>query len=391
MGALRAVNGSTRPYGVKIWEIGNELYGGWQIGHATAEQNAERFVRFRGAMLLADPTILVIATGKGEEYTPDGLRRNADWNDAVLHAAAVTGGLPDYISVHPLVPLPGALRRYTYSEQYESAMAQPAFLDRVLIPDVANRIDAVRTAGRGTAIAITEWGIIIGGGGWRESPNHDTLAGAIFNALTLNAMLRHSDRVTLANMTALMHGGGIKKPAGVVIVDPQYWTQEIYAAARLRRPVETVVTGPGADVPSRGSLPAVTDVPDVDVFSAVAGDMNSLVVCAVNRTEARSRRMSLDVTGYAVADVTAKQLTAPDPRAGNSIAAPDAVAPNTVGVPAWSGRWSVTLPPHSLTVITLHARKGAEAADPWVGPATGQHRGTGSRGSRRGNHISRAG
>jgi len=44
-GSLRAKNGHPEPYGVKYWEIGNELYGNWQIGHCTAEEYAERHAR----------------------------------------------------------------------------------------------------------------------------------------------------------------------------------------------------------------------------------------------------------------------------------------------------------------------------------------------------------
>jgi alpha-N-arabinofuranosidase len=36
MGVLRAVNGHPQPYNITYWEIGNELYGDWQIGHTTA-------------------------------------------------------------------------------------------------------------------------------------------------------------------------------------------------------------------------------------------------------------------------------------------------------------------------------------------------------------------
>src|SRR5213078_2417399 len=99
--------------------------------------------------------------------------------------------------------------------------------------------------------------------------NHDTLAGAVYNALCLNMMLRQSDRVTLANMTAFMHGGGIKKPNGVVIVDPQYYTQQLYAEAQMHTPVSTTTIGPGSNVPERGYLPKAANVPDVDVFSAL--------------------------------------------------------------------------------------------------------------------------
>ena len=32
-GRLRADNGHPKPYGVKFWGIGNEMYGEWQLGH----------------------------------------------------------------------------------------------------------------------------------------------------------------------------------------------------------------------------------------------------------------------------------------------------------------------------------------------------------------------
>ncbi|MHC4744707.1 MAG: hypothetical protein ACYS8Z_22560 [Planctomycetota bacterium] len=33
MGKWRAENGSKKPFGVKFWAVGNEMYGGWQLGH----------------------------------------------------------------------------------------------------------------------------------------------------------------------------------------------------------------------------------------------------------------------------------------------------------------------------------------------------------------------
>ncbi|MCP4027568.1 MAG: alpha-N-arabinofuranosidase, partial [Sphingomonas sp.] len=33
LGRLRAANGHPEPYGVHFWGIGNEMYGGWQLGH----------------------------------------------------------------------------------------------------------------------------------------------------------------------------------------------------------------------------------------------------------------------------------------------------------------------------------------------------------------------
>jgi alpha-N-arabinofuranosidase len=353
---VRYVNGSK--FRVPIWEIGNELYGGWQIGHTDAKGNAERFVRFRAAMLEADPRIKIIATGKGDELLPEGLKRNREWNEAVLRAAEANGGkLPQWISIHPLVSLPGDLAGNSYAEQYESAMAHPAFVDNTLLPSLIQTIHDVQGPQARTRIAPTEWGIIIGGDRWWQSPNHDVMAGAIFNALTLNAFLRHSDWVTLANMTALMHGGGIKKPNGVVIVDPQYYTQQLYAMAQPRVPVETTWSGPGRDVPRRGFLPAVPNVPDVDVFSALNADRSKLHAFVVNRNLNAERPVRFNVNGFAARSVSATVLTASSAQAHNTWEKPDTVTPRPFALPKATGRgaWMVSLPPHSLVVFTFEA------------------------------------
>jgi alpha-N-arabinofuranosidase len=40
--SLRAANGSADPYGVKLWCLGNEMDGSWQLGHVPAPQYALR-------------------------------------------------------------------------------------------------------------------------------------------------------------------------------------------------------------------------------------------------------------------------------------------------------------------------------------------------------------
>ncbi len=357
--ALRAANGHPKPYNVTIWEIGNELYGGWQIGHTDPTGNADRFVRFRKAMLAADPTIKLIATGEADEFTPEGWKRCLDWNAAVLRSAIAEGGsAPDYLSIHPLVPLPGLTPGLPYAEQYESAMAHPTFLGETMLPDLTRLIAEITGPNTPTRIAPTEWGIIVGGDKWWLGPNHDVLTGAIYNALTLNAMLRNSDQVTLANMTAMLHGGGIKRANGIVFVDPQYWTEELYAAAKPNLPLATITTGPGRDVPARGSLPAVSNVPDIDVFAALSKEPKTLVVFAVNRHLTASRPVKLSIRGFLPQRITGTLLYASDPQARNTDDKPNAVAPKPFAVPNWisGATWQVTVPPHSLLVLTLHRK-----------------------------------
>ena len=35
---LRVANGAEDPYGIKLWCLGNEMDGPWQIGHKTADE-----------------------------------------------------------------------------------------------------------------------------------------------------------------------------------------------------------------------------------------------------------------------------------------------------------------------------------------------------------------
>jgi alpha-N-arabinofuranosidase len=63
MGKLRAKNGSEEAWNVKWWSIGNEMYGGWQLGHMSTEAFVEKHNEFADAMRSVDPEIKLIAVG----------------------------------------------------------------------------------------------------------------------------------------------------------------------------------------------------------------------------------------------------------------------------------------------------------------------------------------
>ena len=63
MGKLRAKNGHLKPYGVKWWAIGNEMYGDWQLGHMPLEEYVKKHNRVVEAMRKVDPEIQAIAVG----------------------------------------------------------------------------------------------------------------------------------------------------------------------------------------------------------------------------------------------------------------------------------------------------------------------------------------
>ena len=66
---LRAKNGHPQPYGVKIWDLGNEVDGlPWELGHKNAEDYVETAREAAKAMTAVDPTIKFVGSGSSYYY-----------------------------------------------------------------------------------------------------------------------------------------------------------------------------------------------------------------------------------------------------------------------------------------------------------------------------------
>ncbi len=353
MGARRAANGHPEPYNVRVWEVGNELYGSWQIGHTGAAGNARRFLEFRKAMLAADPSIEVIATGKGDQFAGEGLEFDRQWNTAVLDAAREDGRPPHHLSLHPLVPLPSGLHaQHSYADIFASAMAHPLWWSQEFVPQLQRLLEE-RGGSPVPKAAVTEWGIIVGGREWREFPNHDDHSGAVYAGLFFHALMRAAAIVDIANVTALMHGGCIRKHRGVVYVTPMIHVQRMYGQAMPERLLPIEVSGPAYDVPRRRFLPAVRDVPWVDV---VVGEAKGRwVACMVNRDAERGREVELELP-WPVRDAQAEILAA-DLRATNDLEQPDRVAPRIESLTANGRSLRLQLPAAAVCVVTLRMKR----------------------------------
>jgi alpha-N-arabinofuranosidase len=90
---LRRANGSPEPYGVKLWCLGNEMDGPWQIGHKTASEYARVAAETAKVMRRVDPTIELSAVGSSHQRMPTA----GEWEATVL---AETYDVVDYISLH---------------------------------------------------------------------------------------------------------------------------------------------------------------------------------------------------------------------------------------------------------------------------------------------------
>jgi alpha-N-arabinofuranosidase len=328
MGALRAANGQATPYGVKLWEIGNELWGEWQIGHTDAAGHAERYAAFHAAMFAVDPTVAFIANGG-----------DAHWNRELLERNPTT---VRSLSVHTLsgwnVP-----ESADPDEVYLELMGQlhwyPSELAQLAAPMVAK--------GLAPRLAITELQIV------SRSPNNGSLAEALWTAGVYNIAIRSGGAIEIITHSALVnHGGGLRKEVGVVYANPVWWASQLYSTASGVQPVETAVEGPTFS--TEGSwLPAVHHCPYLDAVALLDDTGEALTLIVTNRHPTESLQTRVAVEGFR-----------PDPSAAISVLTGDSYLaenswndPEAVGIEANTAEVAATFdhlfPAVSLTVLRL--------------------------------------
>ena len=90
---MRRANGFEKPFGIKVWCLGNEMDGPWQIGHKTAEEYGRLAAETAKVMKWVDPSIELVACGSSNRY----MRTFGEWELTVLDH---TYDYIDYISLH---------------------------------------------------------------------------------------------------------------------------------------------------------------------------------------------------------------------------------------------------------------------------------------------------
>ncbi len=237
----------------------------WQGGYHGAEENARQFVAFAQAMRAVDPTIEF-------QLPPEIVSILPSLVLVMIIPMPISVGIPNYIeagreqinyiSLHCLPVNDLFLERLSNEEAYYTLMAQPATWERKFLPALLQKCDVLLHDLHQIKLAITEWGIL---GTRQDRPIVENYGEAVYAGLFLNMMIRNAERISIANATALLHGGCIRKVAEMVFADPQYWVIHHYAPMIGARPLACLLRAPGYDVAQGTDLGAPeTDVPYVD-------------------------------------------------------------------------------------------------------------------------------
>ncbi|HEX3159353.1 MAG TPA: alpha-L-arabinofuranosidase C-terminal domain-containing protein, partial [Gemmatimonadaceae bacterium] len=318
-GAMRAANGHPEPYGVRYWEVGNEIWGDWVRGHSDAATYARNLARYAEAMRRVDPSIRVIAVGDND----------MDWNRTVLRDA---GRHIDFLAVHHYFGFDSAQRAWP------TLMARPLHYERFYrgLDSLAREL----VPGRTIRLAINEYGLAI-----PESGQHGMTA-ALYGARLMHAFERSGPVVAMSAVSDLVNGwpgGIIQAGRHGLFVTPLYHVNQMYAARLGRSRLRAEVDGPAPE----------SGVPALDVVASRSADGRLVYVTAVNADSARAMEVQVELRGVPVApDADWKLLAADAPGAHNSFAAPDSVRPRRVSLRA-GPRFGLRLPAQSVSVVTL--------------------------------------
>ena len=323
-----------------LWEMGNELWGDFQVGYPTLGRVAALTREVSEAVRKVDPHARLIATGADEDHFHD-------WNAAQLSNPP---GTFNYLSTHFVVNDAVQMHNSTAEFRTMASLALPIGLGKQMhaihdqIQQSPHR-DHVKTA-------FTEWLMISRS---RTGLNFTNMGGALFAGGFLNMIVRDSDIVPISDMTGIMEFGGIWKKRGQVYGAPAYWVLREYANAQPRTLLNVKSNSPEYSV-AKGvdRLPEITDVPYLDVTAAESEGGKSLVLFCVNRHLTRSLTASFDLASLGVKGKSAKvtTLAADSILAENDEEDPNRVKPVTQ-TEAVHGAFTHKFPNASVTVIEI--------------------------------------
>jgi alpha-N-arabinofuranosidase len=340
----RRKNGREKPYGVKVWGLGNELDGPWQMGHKSAEDYAKFALEAGKAMHWTDPSIKLIASGSSN-FGADWI----GWNRTVLEK---TRDVIDYLSLHTYIG-----NRENNFEQFLAASQNIEHYIKV----TEGLIDAAQSGQRNPRpiyIAYDEWNVWYrarGGGagvkGLEEIYNYeDALAMGMF----FNSFFRHANIVKMANLAQLVNGiAPIFTNKEGLFLQPIYFPIAEYGKQRGNLSLDLLVSSPTYQAGNRPPLKYL------DVSSTYNAREGAVYLNVLNRSEKTDIATRIDnVTGKLDGEVGVWEMSQDDLKATHTFGDDEKVRPavRTIAAAVDNNGLTYKFPKHSLTILRLRVK-----------------------------------
>lgn len=345
---LRRKNGHEEPHNIKVWCLGNEMDGPWQMGHKTAYEYGRVAAETSRIMKMLDPSIETVACGSSGLTMPTF----GDWEYTVLDECY---DLVDYMSLHQYY---GNAANDT-PDFLASSKGMDEFISGVV--SICDAVKAKKHSKKQIQLSFDEWNV------WYHSNEEDkklerwinaphqledvyNFEDALLVGSMLITLLRHADRVKMACLAQL-----VNVIAPIMTSDTGAWRQTIYypylytSVFGRGTVLNTVVQAPVYESRTYG------ETSYLDSVCVWKEEEDSLVIFAVNKSLEEDLEVTCDLrqfAGYQVKEHVV--LTHEDMKAVNTQADPNQVAPvRAAGTKVESGSLNALLGKHSWNMIRL--------------------------------------
>ena len=353
---LRIEHGAKEPHNIRMWCLGNEMDGPWQLGHKTAAEYGRLAAETARAMRQFDPTLELVACGSSSRVMPTF----GAWEATVLEH---TYDVVDYISAHAYYQLDEHGDRASF---LASSVDMDRFIHQVVA--TADHVGARLQSDKKINISFDEWNVWYlrqlnsGEGGlpedWTVAPRTSEEAYTVLDAVVVGSLLitlvRHSDRVTAASQAQLVNTiSSIRtEPGGPA------WRQSIFHPfALMSRHAQGQVLDLRLDAPTL-STAKFGEVPLLDSVATYDAGEGKVAVFVVNRDPSEAVSFSSSLRGFDGGELVEAVVIADDDlTAANTQDDPDRVVPKPH--PAASvvdGVLTADLPPASWSMFLVQVR-----------------------------------
>jgi len=345
----RVKNGNKKPYDIKVWCLGNEMDGPWQLGH----MNATNYARVagdiaRGMRQMGEDLELVICGSSNRAMPTFG-----QWEETVLEDAY---DLIDHISLHTYYEDHGDLQSFL-----SIAVDLDYFINEVC--DIADAVKAKRRSDKTITLSLDEWNVwrlseysaLPRPKNWEIAPklieDEYNVADALVVGNLLISILRRSDRVKMACLAQLVN---VIAPIRTE-PDKAAWRQTTFFPFAY-----TAKYGRGTTLSTRIEANKIETkkfgaVDSVDAITTYDASTNQLAIFLINRSLNEIQATSIQLAGFRVKEILDQiTLDEKDLSKTNNYQNSEAVAPRKdKSATITSTGVEVALPPASWQVINL--------------------------------------
>ncbi len=352
---LRVKNGYTKPHNIKLWCLGNEMDGPWQIGRKTAAEYGRLANETANVMRMLDPEIELVACGSSGLTMPTF----AEWEATVLDNCYDN---VDYISLHTYY----GNRDNNTPEFLANNLGMDRFIKSVV--SICDYVKAKKRSKKTINLSFDEWNV------WYHSNQADSelkkwqfaphqledvynFEDALLVGSMLITLLQNADRVKIACLAQL-----VNVIAPIMTSDTGAWRQTIFFPY-----MHASVYGRGTVlntlVKSSVYESAFGDTPYLDAVVLHDEENGYLTIFAVNKSLDEDMEICCDLRQFVDAAVNTPAamhtvLTHSDLKAVNTEGNPNNVVPSENGdASTQDGRLSACLKARSWNVIRIKTNK----------------------------------